>query len=1077
MDAIRIPCSWLIILLVCTSISFCVTPRPGPTLPPAVMAGLSGAGGPVVLSYSGDTTWIQVHTDSTYCPGDPIWGHGGEATGGPGPTETWCFERGPGDSCGTNPPWDTNCFNHFDIRAYPSPSNINFWHVATYMGNNGGATYNGDYCLWCGSDSLWIDGLPVDCGTWADGKCPGYGNQWHCVALLTLPDTFDVANGCTLYFDPRYDTECKYDYLYVDFFDGTEWQTLAAFNASSNNPGDPCGDPSTPNPDYWGNTDAGQPNSADWQERFDPDLPAFYRVITPDTLITTSGPMFRWRFVSDGAWCDADGRVDTDGAAFIDNVWVWGDDERYEEDFEGGSLDTSLWSLPDADGVVDMWHISHDPDPLYEGGDGGDRNDCVLDSSFIYRGRLEQGFPPGEPWRNEWHCRLVSPKVPIQNTGCVMQYDIYCMMMDYLCDMGDEVYRFYDSRYEQWCPWEAVTGHSYSFCGQFFWWEDRNVDVSRDYGPYADSVQFGWELYDVGKPGDWCYGNHYKTEFQVDNVSIGFYDRNATWFHARSIDLLHDTFFDSLCAHNSFFDAYNPDTLSFYSGPPYHTALPKDKQLCLDVTDPDGLLSVELRGTLDEGESWVDIEMTLAEPSEPGQPGYGGEYYGTFCPTDFGLSRWDKGSEVWYCVVATDSLLNMEYWPALADPVNAYHTGTADDYFTFSVLPVFPPYHEGPRILLVDGYMGRDYDYAECIENPYRNRPLEDIYEETLIDAGYCYDKFDILGVGNNVHIHPVWLNDYDCVLWFTGGYYATNLFDGRAQNAIRDYLGTGGKVVMCGNNIARSMGDGGADSLGGEFLSGIMGCEGLGWIGSSFYTPYLYAVGAETLEVFGQPVDIGLDTLVIYTECPSLKSMDYVALVDSSPPGYTAQRLMYLTNASVGDADEVIYTEYQGAGQCAFVNFDLSASANHERAYCSGITPGNLPDFPAGEYEGRVDLLLVILEDIFGLPPSGGAGVKLVDPQPGNLRWMLAQNAPNPVVNSTQIRYGIAHHARVRVTVYDALGRRVRTLLNAAQEPGEHSTQWDGRNDKGEAVTSGVYFYKMEAGDFTSTRKMLVLR
>ena len=305
MEAIRIPCSCIVVLIVCTSLAFGLTERPEPTPPPAAALGLSPFGGPAVLSYSGDTTWIQVYTDSTYCPGDPYHGHGGEATGGPGPMETWCFEGGPGDTCGTNPPWDVLCFSHTDVRAEPSRMGINFWHIDTYRTDQ--RAYCGNYCLWCGSDSLWTDGHPVECDTWAKGKKPGYGNQWKCIVQLTLPDTFEVAYGCTLYFDPRYDTECKYDYFYLDFYDGTEWQTLATFNATSNNPGDPCGYASTPNPDYWSNTDTGQPNSADWQERFDPARPAFYRVITPDTLLVTSGPMFRWRFTSDGAWSDADG--------------------------------------------------------------------------------------------------------------------------------------------------------------------------------------------------------------------------------------------------------------------------------------------------------------------------------------------------------------------------------------------------------------------------------------------------------------------------------------------------------------------------------------------------------------------------------------------------------------------------------------------------------------------------------------------------------------------------------------------------------------------------------------------------
>jgi hypothetical protein len=986
--------------------------------------------------------------------------------------ETWCFEGGPGDTCGTNPPWDVLCFSHTDVRAEPSRMGINFWHIDTYRTDQ--RAYCGNYCLWCGSDSLWTDGHPVECDTWAKGKTPGYGNRWKCIVQLTLPDTFDVANGCTLYFDPRYDTECKYDYFYLDFYDGTEWQTLATFNATSNNPGGACGDPSHPNPDYWSNTDTGQPNSADWQERFDPARPAFYRVITPDTLLVTSGPMFRWRFTSDGAWSDADGRGNTDGAAFIDNVWVWGDRswERFEEDFESGTLDTSLWSLPDPAGVVDLWHITHDPDRPFEGGDGGDRTTCFLDSSFMYRARPEQGYKAGEPWRNGWYYRLMSPAVPIQNTGCVFQYDLFYCALEYTCDYPSVVVRYYDPLYSKWCPWIEVYPY-FLLGGCWFWDLDDNEDVSVFLPERADSVQFGWEIQDVSAPGDFCRGKHTWTDLIVDNVSVGFYDRHTTYFSARSIDVLHDTFYDNLCAYNSLFDAYDPDTVARYSGPPYDdVALPKTRQLYVDVKDLDGLASVDLCGSIDEGVTWVSVAMT---PDL--LPYYRGEHYGTLCPTDFGLDTWDIGTEVWYHVKAIDSLANVAYWPAEADPGHAYHTGTAGDHFTFSILPMYPDTYTGSRVLLVDGYDRRNYDYAECVEALDRYRPLEDIYEETLIDAGYCYDKYDISGAGSWTHIHPIWFDDYDCVVWFTGPYYTLYLFDAEAQRAIRDYLGAGGKVVLCGDRIAYDMAVVGEDSLGGDFLAGIMGCEYIDEMEGPFDKPYLYAAGVDSIQVFGSPVEVDLDTLLVYRECPYLKDMTYMAVIDSAPPGYTAQRLVYLTNASVGDADEVIYTEYQGVGQCAFVNFDLGASGRHERGYCSGETPGNAPDFPAGDYEGRVDLMRLILEDIFGLPSTGGGGPANVDPPPQARRWALAQNAPNPCIAGTQIRYEIARPLRVIIKIYDALGREVCTLVDGVKQPGEHAVYWDGSNHRGERVTSGVYFYNMEAGDFAATRKMLVLR
>jgi hypothetical protein len=350
------------------------------------------------------------------------------------------------------------------------------------------------------------------------------------------------------------------------------------------------------------------------------------------------------------------------------------------------------------------------------------------------------------------------------------------------------------------------------------------------------------------------------------------------------------------------------------------------------------------------------------------------------------------------------------------------------------------------------------------------------MYEDALTDAGYCYDIYDISGAGSNVHIHPIWLDDYDCVVWFTGPYFSNYLFDAEAQRAIRDYLGAGGKVVLLGDRIAYNMAVVGEDSLGGEFLHGIMGCEYVDEIRSAFERPYIHISTADSLQVFGLPVEVDLDSLLIYRECPYLKDMSNVAVVDSPPEGYTAQRVAYMTNAAVGQPDEVIYTECQGVGQCVFVNFDLCASVNYERTYCSGDAAVPAPDFASGTYDGRVDLMRVLLEDIFGLPSNGG-GPARVDPPATGFRWALAQNAPNPCFNTTQIRYEVAQSARVRINIYDALGRQVAALVDGVKGPGVYLTQWDGRNSAGRPVTSGVYFYKIEAGPFTATRKMLVLR
>jgi hypothetical protein len=88
-----------------------------------------------------------------------------------------------------------------------------------------------------------------------------------------------------------------------------------------------------------------------------------------------------------------------------------------------------------------------------------------------------------------------------------------------------------------------------------------------------------------------------------------------------------------------------------------------------------------------------------------------------------------------------------------------------------------------------------------------------------------------------------------------------------------------------------------------------------------------------------------------------------------------------------------------------------------------------------------------------------------------------LYQNYPNPFNPSTIIRYAIAEPSNVTVRVYNARGALVRRLFNGKRDPGVYEIPWDARNDEGRAVASGVYFYRLDAGDVTNTRKMLLLK
>jgi hypothetical protein len=88
-----------------------------------------------------------------------------------------------------------------------------------------------------------------------------------------------------------------------------------------------------------------------------------------------------------------------------------------------------------------------------------------------------------------------------------------------------------------------------------------------------------------------------------------------------------------------------------------------------------------------------------------------------------------------------------------------------------------------------------------------------------------------------------------------------------------------------------------------------------------------------------------------------------------------------------------------------------------------------------------------------------------------------LDQNRPNPFNPSTAIRFVIPERSRVSVGVYDAGGRIVRTLVDDTRDAGEHEIVWDGRDDRGVSQSSGVYFYRMQAGKQVESRKMVLLK
>ncbi|GIV60495.1 MAG: hypothetical protein KatS3mg043_1584 [Rhodothermaceae bacterium] len=90
---------------------------------------------------------------------------------------------------------------------------------------------------------------------------------------------------------------------------------------------------------------------------------------------------------------------------------------------------------------------------------------------------------------------------------------------------------------------------------------------------------------------------------------------------------------------------------------------------------------------------------------------------------------------------------------------------------------------------------------------------------------------------------------------------------------------------------------------------------------------------------------------------------------------------------------------------------------------------------------------------------------------------FVLYQNYPNPFNGETLIRYELRRAARVRLTVYDMLGRKVAELVRAEQPPGFYEARWDGSAESGHAVPNGMYLYRLQVGQESAVRTMLLLR
>ena len=127
--------------------------------------------------------------------------------------------------------------------------------------------------------------------------------------------------------------------------------------------------------------------------------------------------------------------------------------------------------------------------------------------------------------------------------------------------------------------------------------------------------------------------------------------------------------------------------------------------------------------------------------------------------------------------------------------------------------------------------------------------------------------------------------------------------------------------------------------------------------------------------------------------------------------------------------------------------------------------------DDPSIVWHVEVDYAVMICPKTTGVEEEGEEGA--ITPRD----FELFQSYPNPFNNQTIIKYDLLKSCQVTLTIYNILGQKVNTLVNEHQQAGTKSVNWDGKDEKGKELASGIYFYQLKAGEVTQTKRMVLLK
>jgi len=945
----------------------------------------------------------------------------------------------------------------------PSIDADTFFHVASALeldgGNYGGLiVLEGSKSLWCGAQASAAD--PAVCNY---NSLPGYGSSWRQNFESTA---FARTGDVTVSYIVKWDSESWYDRTTVYYEDENG---------------------------LWANAGVGR-GVGDFY-----DSTGFKRdsFTVADTALADSIWVL-FRFTSDGAWDDRDGLHPTDGAVIIDSLVVSDasgviDYQDFEAEADGALVTVDgRWRATIDEGYGDYAG-------LFSGLGLVQEDPCVYDISGVWAffngstydyscgGHPEQAAVPfkrtivlptatKEVYLDnfvasplvDWTSDIGGNPIPASASSAILEFDVYRdLPVDNLVFYKWNARGVVDGCIAEWPHNSIPLGYGDkkdwfrervefaelipagateiqvmlgALDGCQFWCGTFGSGACHSHAPLFDNVRV--VRVDQGGPA-WDVNTAYffQDNFAADGSTTGAVFIDAARKHPNTGGRA-DSAFVRVVAPGVGLDYHVPgDNLS---GPAVYCHVGD-----VSPAKSGGAMSGDLGRwpVVTSGGGWTVFRCDYArEPFNP--QSIERDWY---C-VDLNDNLFTPGDTIWYYFSARDQGGNTNYYSTLAG-VSTGEAGVRAWPMEVTCLPA-NALSGATDILYVD-----DYD----------NHGAQPLFESAFALLGITPDRYDVLSpssiLGNGpgdrvVDVGQQIIGPYQKIIWNTGDLSAGLIGDGTGNPSTEndfallyeflDQRAESPGLYLSGDDIAEEWVTlAGTDAvnlratyMNFDLISGDHVSVGepvsplvIGLAGGVFD----HAAGPDTMIALGGQCASISDFDVLAATGPSQAAMAY-----SGTPARVAV-VMQKTANTAGDTARVV----------------LSGFSYH-------WIRDDRPRIPVDRADHLADIIRWLQNDVD--PPTAATGGLVY-------AFSLSQNQPNPFNPTTTIAFGVARGGRVTLRVYDVAGRLIKTLVDDERIPGAYKSTWDGRNNDGRHVSSGVYFYRLVAGGETRVKKMVVLK